>query len=240
MAVSASRTGEGYRMNPRRFTCFIAMAFLSATIFAAGAAAQFPPAPKAFEPKVPQGIGACRVGKSCAEVAPEIIRSALGPSPLENNLRELTDVIGGRVTGSPAADKAVAWAVQAFRAAGVDEVLTENFTVPVGWAEGRTRLTVLAPQPFPVHLVSIGWSPATPSSGLTANVVDVGMGDAAGFAHAGNGTKDAAKGAIVLVHTNVLKTWDDLMGEYYDEPAIINRRQRRSSSDFLDVDAPVP
>ena len=206
-------------MNPRRFTCFIAMAFLSATIFAAGAAAQFPPAPKAFEPKVPQGIGACRVGKSCAEVAPEIIRSALGPSPLESNLRELTDVIGGRVTGSPAADKAVAWAVQAFRAAGVDEVLTEKFTVPVGWEEGRTRLTVLAPQPFPVRLVSIGWSPATPPGGLTANVVDVGMGDAAGFAHAGN----AVKGAIVLVHTHVLKTWDDLMGEYDYEPAIVGR-----------------
>lgn len=209
-------------MTSRRLSCFSASLLLTLAFFAVSAAAQFPPAPKPFEPKMPQGTGACTINKPCAEVAPDIIKKTLGPSPLENNLRELTDVIGGRVTGSPAADKAVDWAVQAFRAAGVDEVLTENFMVPVGWAEGRTRLTVLAPQPFPARLVSIGWSPATPPGGLTANVVDVGIGDEAGFKHAGNGTKDAAKGAIVLVHTNVLKTWDDLMGEYYNEPAIID------------------
>ncbi|MHB8411098.1 MAG: M20/M25/M40 family metallo-hydrolase [Candidatus Acidiferrales bacterium] len=210
-------------MTSRRISCFHASLLLAFAIVASNAAAQFPPAPKPFEPKMPQGTGACTINKPCAEVAPDIIKKALGPSPLENNLRELTDVIGGRVTGSPAADKAVDWAVKVFRAAGVDEVLTENFTVPVGWAEGHTRLIVLAPQPFPVHLVSIGWSPATPPGGLTANVVDVGMGSDAGFKRAGNGTKDAAKGAIVLVHTDVLKTWDDLMGEYYDEPAIIDR-----------------
>jgi len=213
-------------MTLRRLSYFSASLLLAFAICASDASAQFPPAPKPFEPKMPQGTGACVINKPCAEVAPDIIKNALGPSPLENNLRELTDVIGGRVTGSPAADKAVDWAVKAFRAAGVDEVLTENFTVPVGWAEGRTRLTVLAPQPFPVHLVSIGWSPATPSSGLTANVVDVGTGSAAGFQRAGT----AAKGAIVLVHTNLLKTWDDLMGEYYNEPAIINRAVNAGAS----------
>ncbi len=206
-------------MTSLQFASRSAITLLGCAILAVVAAAQFPSAPKPLEPKMPQGVGGCTINKPCAAVAPDIIKKALGPSPVESNLRQLTDVVGGRVTGSPAADKAIDWAVQTFRAAGVDEVLTENFTVPVGWSEGRTRLEILAPQPFAVHLVSIGWSPATPSGGLTTNVVDVGMGDEAGFKHAG----DSVKGAIVLVHTNILKTWDDLMNEYYFEPAIIDR-----------------
>jgi carboxypeptidase Q len=167
----------------------------------------------------PSGSGVCAVGKSCAEVAPLIVESALGVSPLEENLRYLTDSIGGRVTGSAAADRAVGWAVEAFRHTGVDEVLTEKFTVPVGWAEGATRVEVLSPEPFRVRLVSTGWSPPTPEGGITADIVDVGTGDEAGFAKAGS----AAKDAIVLVHSNLLVTWDDLSNEYKFQPGIIAR-----------------
>jgi carboxypeptidase Q len=167
----------------------------------------------------PSGPGVCAVGKSCAEVAPAIIASAQGASPLEENLRYLTDTIGGRVTGSAAADRAVGWAVEAFRHTGVDEVLTEKFTVPVGWAEGLTRVEVLSPEPFRVRLVATGWSPPTPEGGITTDIVDVGIGDDAGFAKAG----DIAKDAIVLVHSHLLVTWDDLSNEYKFQPGIIAR-----------------
>jgi len=106
--------------------------------------------------KVPQGVGGCSVGKPCAELAPAMIQRALGPSPLEENLRYLTDTIGGRVTGSPEADRAVSWAVEAFRHAGVDEVHTEQFMIPVGWSEGNTHAEVLSPAAFPLRLVSTG------------------------------------------------------------------------------------
>jgi hypothetical protein len=148
-----------------------------------------------------------------------MIQSALGVSPLEENLRYLTDSIGGRVTGSPAADRAVGWAVEAFRHAGVDEVHTEKFSLPAGWSEGRTRIEVLAPEPFPLRLVSIAWSPATHDGGITANIVDAGVGDDAGFSKVG----PAAKGAIVLVHSNLLVTWDDLDHEYAIAAAIADR-----------------
>src|SRR5271169_411622 len=139
------------------------------------ASAQMPPVKTSLGPKPPEGVGGCAVDKpTCAEVAPAIIKSALGASPLEENLRHLTDVIGGRVTGSPAASNAAIWAVEAFRKSGVDEVHIEKFTVADGWSEGATRLEVLAPEPFPVRLVSFGWSPATPASGITADIVDVG------------------------------------------------------------------
>ncbi|MGH9685041.1 MAG: M20/M25/M40 family metallo-hydrolase [Candidatus Acidiferrales bacterium] len=198
-------------------TALYGMSFL---VFAGAAVAQFPSSkPAPFSTQVPQGTGTCSPGKSCAEVAPAIIQSALGASPLEENLRNITDVIGGRVTGSEAADRAAGFAVEAFRRAGVDEVHTEKFTVPVGWSEGRTRVEVLSPEPFPVRLVSIGWSPPTPDGGITAEIVDAGSGDDAGFAKAGA----SAKGAIVLIHSDFLVTWADLDKEYEIAPPIIDR-----------------
>ena len=184
------------------------------------ATAQIPPVkPAPLSQQVPQGSGACSVEKSCADLAPAMIQSAMGPSPLEENLRYLTDTIGGRVTGTPAADRAADWGVQAFRHAGVDDVHTEKFTIPAGWTEGHTHLEILSPTPFPVRLVSIGWSPATPEAGITSDVVDAGMGDDAGFAKAGASAKDA----IVLIHSNLLVTWHDLDYEYAIAPAIIDR-----------------
>jgi carboxypeptidase Q len=192
----------------------------SLLLLSCAALAQIPPVkPAPLSQQVPQGSGACSVEKSCADLAPAMIQSAMGPSPLEENLRYLTDTIGGRVTGTPSADRAADWGVQAFRHAGVDDVHTEKFTIPAGWTEGRTHLEILTPAPFPVRLVSIGWSPATPEAGITADVVDAGMGDDAGFAKAGASAKDA----IVLIQSNLLVTWHDLDYEYAIAPAIIDR-----------------
>ena len=90
---------------------------------------------------------ACSVQETsaCVQATPKIIESALGPSPLDANLRRLTDEIGGRVTGTPQMARAAAWAVAAFRAAGVDNVHTEKFTVPAAWSEEKSRLEVLPP-----------------------------------------------------------------------------------------------
>ena len=109
--------------------------------------------------------------------------------------------------------------MEAFRHAGVDEVHTEKFTLPVGWSEGKTHIEILSPASFPVRAVSVGWSPATPDAGITADVMDVGVGDEAGFAKAGA----AAKGAIILVHQDFLVTWDDLFNEYMRAPVVIGR-----------------
>jgi carboxypeptidase Q len=182
--------------------------------------AQIPLAePAPLSPQVPAGSGGCSVEKSCADLAPAIIDSALGASPLRENLRYLTDVIGGRVTGSHAASLAATWSVEAFRQAGVEDVYTQTFSVPVGWSEGQTLIEILSPEPFPVRLVSKGLSPPTSRGGITADVVDVGEGDGAGFAKAGESTK----GAILLVHSSLLVTWEDLNNEYNVNHAILAR-----------------
>lgn len=171
----------------------------------------------------PTGQGGCSATEpSCAEVAPQIVRRVRSSPQFERDLQVLTDEIGGRMTGSRANQRAVAWAVEAFRRAGVDQVHTEAFTVPVGWREGTTRLAVLEPEPLPIRLVSTGWSPPTPVGGLVAELVDVGSGTAADFARVGH----RVAGAIVLVHTKLLQSWGDLFAEYLEGPDIVRRAAR--------------
>jgi hypothetical protein len=172
-----------------------------------------------------QGTGACSATEvsSCAEAAGKILPLVLGPSPMEENLRRLTDEIGGRVSGSPEMAKAVEWGVGAFRAAGIT-VHTERYTMPVSWAAGETKLELLdaaalGVENFTMRLAAEGWSPATPAGGIEAPVVDLGYGTAADFANA----RSPLKGAILLVNGDVSVTWADLFTEYLRAPDILAR-----------------
>jgi Zn-dependent M28 family amino/carboxypeptidase len=150
-----------------------------------------------------------------SSVIDAVIAEAQKALTLESNLRLLTDEIGGRVPGTPAMKRAVAWAVSAFKSSGADSVHTEEFSIPNSWAEGATRMDVTAPVRFRVRAVSMGWAPAlAPAQHLP--VVDVGEGTADDFARAGN-----IVGKVVLVHTTILKTWDDLFGEYLKATPIV-------------------
>ena len=152
----------------------------------------------------------------------------MGSSPMEENLRRLTDEIGGRVTGSPEMAKAVEWGLAAFRAAGVD-VHTEKYMLPVTWSEGDTRLELLGPVKFPVRLKSAGWSPATPAGGIEGQVVDVGYGADDDFAKAGA----SIRGAILLVHSDIGSTWADLFNEYLRPPLIIEHAVKDGAKAIL-------
>jgi carboxypeptidase Q len=161
--------------------------------------------------------------------AARIIQAALQPSPLESNLRHLTDEIGGRVPGTPAMQHAVEWGVRALTVAGADRVHTESFMIPNSWSEGATEMTVTAfyevgdakvggllPAVFRARAVSVAWAPAL-APAKHVPVVDVGSGSPADFAKAGD-----ISGKVVLVHSVVLKTWDDLFAEYSNAPPVID------------------
>src|SRR5258708_13926290 len=166
-----------------------------------------------------QGAAACSATEapSCAQAAAKITPIVMGESPLEENLRRLTDGIGGRITGSPEMAKAVELGVAGFRAAGVD-VHTEKYMQPVAWSEGETRLEVLGAERFPVPLVSIGLSPATPAGGLEGALVNIGIGRDADFALPGS----SGKGAILIVHTEVSYTGRDLFTECTNTPPFLD------------------
>ncbi|MGB7846700.1 MAG: M20/M25/M40 family metallo-hydrolase [Candidatus Acidiferrum sp.] len=177
-----------------------------------------------------QGTAGCSAteASACAQAAAKITPIVMGDSPLEENLRRLTDDIGGRVTGSAEMAKAVDWAVTAFHAAGVD-VHTEKYTLPNAWSEGATRLELLGPVTFPVSLVSVGLSPATPPGGIEAPLVYTADGTEADFAREGA----YVKGAILLVHTEISNTWQDLFREYDAPPPIIDRAVKAGAAAIL-------
>jgi len=148
----------------------------------------------------------------------KLIQEALKPSPLEQNLRRLTDEIGGRVPGTPAMQRAVDWGVAAFKEAGADSVRTEEFTIPRSWAEGATAMTVSTygdATTFSVRAVSIAWAPALAAT-KHIPIMDVGEGTEADFARAGD-----VSGKLLLVHTKVLASWADLFWEYEQAPPVI-------------------
>lgn len=147
---------------------------------------------------------------------------------MEENLRRLTDEIGGRVTGSPEMAKAVEWAVAAFRVANID-AHTEKYTLPVTWSEGDTRLDLLGPVRFRVRLNSEAWSPATTAGGIEAPVVDVGFGTDDDLATAG----PMLKGSVLLVHTNISSTWASFFSEYWRPFAIIDYAVKSGAAAIL-------
>ena len=150
----------------------------------------------------------------------QVIAEALKPSPLETNLRRLTDEIGGRIPGTLAMRQAVEWGVAGFKAAGADNVHTENFTIPAAWAEGFTRMSISAPERFDVRVVSMAWAPAMPAR-QDVLVIDVGEGKVEDFNKAGN-----VSGALLLVHSNEMAKWGDLFAEYLRAPGIILRARQ--------------
>ncbi len=191
--------------------------------------AQLPPAKNSLA-SAQNSPAACSAtdSSSCAQVAAKLLPIVMGPSPMEENLRRLTDEIGGRVTGSPEMAKAVEWGAAAFRAAAID-AHTEKYTLPVTWSEGDSQLELRGPAKFPIHLRSTGWSPATPAGGIEANVIDIGYGTVDDFAR----VTAPLKGAILLVHSDIGSTWADLFNEYLRPPSTIDRAVKHGAAAIL-------
>jgi carboxypeptidase Q len=111
-------------------------------------------------------------------------------------LRGLTDGFGGRVSGSSAYQKAAEWAVSQFRAAGINNVKLESFTMPNGWERVSASARMIAPLERPLQVQSYGWAPSTLSGGLKGEIVYIPHIFAQGRIkiHA-----DKIKGKIVLI-----------------------------------------
>jgi hypothetical protein len=130
-----------------------------------------------------------------------LVAAMLGDTPIIDDLRELTDDIGGRPTGSDANRKAVAWAVEKLRQAEVS-VTTEDFEMPFQWQEKLAFASISGDVSFDPHVVAKPFS--TAADARVARLVDGGSGSADDFKRVG----DAVKGAWVLIETPELN--DDI------------------------------
>lgn len=85
-------------------------------------------------------------------------------------LEELTTNIGGRVSGSPEAARAVKWVGQKLRGMGATNVSEIACMVP-HWVRGKGERATMAGKPL--SICALGGSVATPKGGIEAEVIEV-------------------------------------------------------------------
>ena len=147
--------------------------------------------------------------------AARLVGAMLGETPLERDLRELVDGIGGRATGSAANLASVEWGLAKFAEAGVQAV-KESFEMPRYWQERSASAVIGGDASFPARIVAMPFSPGTPPEGITAPLVAVGRGSDEDLARAGS----SIKGAFIFVETDLLVDIDGLFKEYGEAAAL--------------------
>jgi len=106
------------------------------------------------------------------EPAARIIGEAVGSTFAWQRLSVLTDSIGNRLSGTPALERAVAWAAAEMARDGLENVHTEKVMVP-HWVRGAESAEIVAPTRHPIVMLGLGDSVGTPPDGVQADVVVV-------------------------------------------------------------------
>jgi carboxypeptidase Q len=122
-------------------------------------------------------------------------------------LTELSDDVGGRVTGTPAERKAEEWGAAKMKSIGLENVHAEKYTIWRGWSRGTAEAELLAPVRHKLHVDAMGWTGSTPAGGAEGEVVTVNMFDI------DNEMKNVArlKGKVALVITKGKPSKDFMM-----------------------------
>ncbi|MGH9315760.1 MAG: M28 family peptidase [Thermoanaerobaculia bacterium] len=162
-------------------------------------------------------LGATPAGNRPEESASRILAEVLSArSHMDEDLRVLTDEIGGRPTGSANYEAALQWGLEAFKRAGVGSVHLEAYDAPAKWEGESASASVVAPFRFPVRVVSFALAPST-TGAVTAPLVDAREGKKTDFERLGAN----AKGAIALVRSKPMRSFEDLFGEYLAGPEMM-------------------
>ncbi|MDP1744335.1 MAG: peptidase M28 family protein, partial [Bacteroidota bacterium] len=106
----------------------------------------------------------------------KIFNEALTNGKSYSNLDYLSNKIGGRLSGSPEAQKAVEWTYKAMKDAGADTVYLQECMVP-HWVRGEKEsakiISLVTGSSKEVPVCALGGSIATPAQGITAPVIEV-------------------------------------------------------------------
>ena len=156
--------------------------------------AQNRPAAAVSEIGVGQRAGATRVEgwlEPYRANADKLIAAAQADQFAWDRLAELTDTFGQRLSGSDNLNRAIAWAAEAMKKDGLENVHTERVMVP-RWVRGNESLEITDPPHHVVPMLGLGGSIATPAAGIEAEVMVVTSGDDL------NKRAAEAKGKIVL------------------------------------------
>ena len=106
----------------------------------------------------------------------KIYNESLAHGQAYNYLKVLCKQIGHRLSGSPAAEKAVLWAEKSMKDFGADTVFLQDVMVPHwirGEKESASIISSKSNQSTPLDVLALGGSVGTEGNILTANVVEV-------------------------------------------------------------------
>ena len=116
-----------------------------------------------------------RAQKGDSLVIRKIFTEAITDTAAYHNLRYLCTQIGGRLCGSPQAEKAVLWSKATLVAMGLDSVWLQEVRVR-HWERGKTEELAVSQGTSPairLHACALGGSVGTGKAGLKAKVVEV-------------------------------------------------------------------
>ena len=102
--------------------------------------------------------------------ASKLIKTALAGTQGYDITESLTTEVGQRLAGTEAEARARDWAVKKFKDIGLENVRVEPFTIP-GWERGDESAYIVSPYPQKLEITTLGYSVATPSNGVEAEVV---------------------------------------------------------------------
>ena len=105
----------------------------------------------------------------------KIFDNSMSSSVSYELLDHLSNEIGGRLSGSLNAERAVEWGRKELIKVGFDKVWLQDVMVPK-WVRGPKEFALIETQPgttFNVDVCALGGSVATPSVGIKSNVIEV-------------------------------------------------------------------
>lgn len=115
-----------------------------------------------------------RVNEDYSKVITQMSDCGLTDLGAYTMLHELTTKIGGRVSGSPQADQAVAWTERMMREIGLENIRLIPCMVP-HWVRGprENALMVVGERTVPLSICALGGSVGTPNGAIEAEVIEV-------------------------------------------------------------------
>ena len=136
-------------------------------------------------------LGAQSIAGRYRDAAGKIIARATRDSVAWNRLATLTETFGNRFSGTDRLERAIDWTLAEMKKDGLDAVRGEPVMVP-RWVRGSESAELVEPRRQALPMLGLGGSIATPSGGITAEVLVVRSFDELKAKTAG------AKGKIVL------------------------------------------
>src|SRR5258708_22749785 len=101
------------------------------------------------------------IAETYREPSQKLIAAALADEDGLHRLQYLCDRIGNRLSGSASLERAIRWAADEMKAAGLENVETPAVKVP-RWVRGRESAAMMEPVQKALTMIGLGMSVGTP------------------------------------------------------------------------------